>query len=156
MVGHAYRSSLFSFLAKMQQAGAAANTSASWDARRRAVQLVAQDAATLATAAQSLLRREESVVVPAVAALATVTEQKAINQQVLAKLGLWDARLHLVGMYEAIAGNANERRLFQRTIPSLPQKLIPRWKRLIYAPRAGALEKLLADQSIGTLVLFVC
>jgi hypothetical protein len=137
----------------MQQAGTAANTSASWDARRRAVRYVAHDAAALATAAQSLLQREEAVVVPAVAVLASVAEQKAVNQQVLSKLGLWDARLHLVGMYEAIVENAVERRLFQQTIPSLPQKLIPRWKRLMYMPRAGALERLLANPKtppIGT------
>lgn len=134
----------------MRHASTAADASAPWDARNRAVHHVAQDAAMLASTAQSLLQREEAFVVPVVSALATPAEQKAINQQVLAKLGLWDARLHLVGMYEAIVGNAVERRLFQQTIPSLPQKLIPRWKRLIYTPRAGALERLIADQADGT------
>ena len=41
-------------------------------------------------------------------------------------------------MYEAVneLGDKSERKLFEQTIPAIPQKLIPRWKRKLYEPQA--------------------
>ena len=101
------------------------------------------NAAAIADSTQAMLSCEIHVVIPVVARLLTESEQKSLNNQVIRKLGILDSRLHLVGMYEAIVNNVYERQLFQKVIPSLPQKLIPRWKRLMYEPKAGALDRIL-------------
>jgi hypothetical protein len=127
----------------MKQASIATSSVESWDSRTRAIEKVAMNAAAIAESTQAMLSREVDIVIPVVARLFTEQEQKALNNQVIRKLGILDSRLHLVGMYEAIVHNVYEKQLFQRVIPSLPQKLIPRWKRLMYEPRAGALDQLL-------------
>jgi hypothetical protein len=127
----------------VNQASIAVSSEESWDARTRAIAKVAMDAAEIAESTQAMLNREIDIVIPVVARLLSESEQKSLNNQVIRKLGILDSRLHLVGMYEAIVNNANEKQLFQKVIPSLPQKLIPRWKRLMYNPRAGALDQLL-------------
>jgi hypothetical protein len=141
----------------MQHASVAANTSIPWHVRTQAVQDVAQQAAAIAESAQSMLRREEAMLIPAVVRLSSASEQHAVNSQVLRHLGIMDARLHLVGMYEAIVDNHVERQLFQATIPTLPQKMIPRWKRLLYEPRTAcgggggtALEKVVSPPNGST------
>lgn len=128
---------------QMKKASIAADPSASEDVRSRAVSEVADDAAAIADHVQSMLVREEDFVVPTVARLVSEAEQKSFNNQVIRKLGILDSRLHLVGMYEAVSENQLELELFKKTIPSIPQMMIPRWKRLIYEPRAGALDKVL-------------
>jgi hypothetical protein len=127
----------------MKDASIATSTVESWDSRTRAIEKVAKNAAAIADSAQAMLSREIDIVIPVVARLFTESEQKSLNNQVIRKLGILDSRLHLVGMYEAIVNNVYEKQLFQKVIPSLPQKLIPRWKRLMYEPRAGALDQLL-------------
>jgi hypothetical protein len=39
------------------------------------------------------------------------------------------------------ADSKKERELFEEAIPSIPQYMIPRWKRLLYEPRVGILNK---------------
>jgi hypothetical protein len=128
----------------MTSAGAIAGSSTSSSARSNAIGAVAMDAAAIADMAQLMLQREEETVIPVVAQLVPEAEQKSFNSKVIQKLGMWDARLHLVGMHEAVVESETERQLFRATIPSIPQKLIPRWKRLLYEPRAGALDKIWA------------
>jgi len=90
-----------------------------------------------------MLQREDSLLVPAVAQLVPESEQKSFNNKVIRNLGIFDSRVHLVGMHEAVwaLNNENERKLFQEAIPSIPQYLIPRWKRTLYEPTVGALNK---------------
>lgn len=128
----------------MNQATIVADSSASRDARSRALWELATDAAAIADSANSMLLREEAIIIPAVVRLVSEAEQKAFNSRVIRKLGILDSRLHLVGMHEATVDNQAERRLFQETIPSIPQKMIPRWKRLMYEPRAGAPDKVVS------------
>jgi hypothetical protein len=97
-------------------------------------------AGVIAEIASSMLEREESFLVPAVAMLVSDSEQRSFNKQVIRKLGILDSRLHLVSMHEAVQSNEAEQRLFQETIPTIPQMMIPRWKRLMYEPRVGVLE----------------
>ena len=80
---------------------------------------------------------------PAVAKLVSESEQKSFNNKVIRNLGILDSRLHLVGMHEAVwdLNDEKERKLFEETIPSIPQYMIPRWKRLLYEPTVGALNK---------------
>jgi hypothetical protein len=126
----------------MKQASIAADVTSPRDTRLKAVERIASNAAAIADSTMAILHREVETVIPVVSLIFSEAEQKSMNNQVIRKLGILDSRLHLVGMYQAIVDNKNERQLFQRVIPSIPQKLIPRWKRLIYDPRAGALDNL--------------
>lgn len=121
----------------------AADPNVSKSVRYGAVGDVADKASEIAESVNSMLKREESVLVPAVARIVPESEQKSFNNQVIRKLGILDSRLHLVGMHEAVweLEDKSERQLFRDTIPSLPQMMIPRWKRLIYEPRAGSLDR---------------
>lgn len=128
----------------MTQVSIASNAVESWERRTGAMAQVAQQAAAIATLTQSMLDREQQVVLPLVARLWTESEQSVWNGRVIRSLGLLDARLHLVGMSEAIDAQDDdddaaqeERQLFQRVIPALAQTLLPRWKRTLYDPRAG-------------------
>jgi hypothetical protein len=104
---------------------------------------IAINAATVANSTQDMLRREESIIIPTIAHILSEQEQKSINNLVIRKLGIFDSRLHLVGMYEAIHKHVNEIQVFQKVIPLIPQKLISRWKRTMYEPRAGALDQII-------------
>lgn len=125
----------------MTQVSIATNAVESRERRTGALTQVAQQAAAIATLTQSMLDREVQVVLPIVARIWTESEQSVLNGRVIRSLGLLDARLHLVGMSEAISDNnsnaVEERQLFQRVIPGLAQSLLPRWKRTLYDPRAG-------------------
>ena len=124
----------------MTQVSIATNVVESRERRTGALTQVAQQAAAIATLTQSMLDREVQVVLPIVARIWTESEQSVLNGRVIRSLGLLDARLHLVGMSEAISDDSNaveERQLFRRVIPGLAQSLIPRWKRTLYDPRAG-------------------
>lgn len=126
-----------------ERAALAADPTVSQNVRSGAVNDVAAKASDIVDSVESMLKREEAVLVPAVARIVPEAEQKSFNNQVIRKLGILDSRLHLVGMHEAVwdLADKSERQLFQDTIPSIPQLMIPRWKRLIYEPRAGALDK---------------
>ena len=126
----------------MQSSHAAAMTSEtkiSPVALQRVIRNLAEEASVLKETASSMLVREETYLVPVVAHLVPEAEQKAFNTRVIRKLGILDSRLHLVSMHEAVQQDETEYRLFQESIPSIPQRMIPRWKRLMYEPRVGIL-----------------
>lgn len=85
---------------------------------------------------------EDELLVPAISKIVPESEQHSFNSKVLRNLGLWDSRLHLVSMYEAIeaSGDTDEKAMFENAIPSIPQMMIPRWRRKLYEPRAGVLD----------------
>lgn len=99
--------------------------------------------AAIAEYARSMLQREDAILVPGIARIVPEAEQKSFNNQVIRMLGVFDSRMHLVGMHEAVweLENKKERELFQEAIPSIPQYMIPRWKRTLYEPRVGILGK---------------
>jgi hypothetical protein len=98
---------------------------------------IAERSAQVAQQTRSMLHLENTYLVPTIARIIPESEQKSFNNQVIRNLGIWDSRLHLVGMYEAIADDPSEMKLFEQIIPSLARKMIPRWKRLLYEPVAG-------------------
>ena len=112
------------------------------DQRAKAIQKVVDDSATLQSCAKAMMDIEDSILVPAIAKIVPESEQHSFNNRVLMNLGILDSRLHLVAMYEAIeeSGNSFEKKMFERAIPSIPQMMIPRWKRKLYEPRAGVLD----------------
>jgi len=85
---------------------------------------------------------ENNILVLAISKIVPESEQHAFNNKVLRNLGLWDSRLHLVAMHEAIeeSGDTDEKAMFEQAIPLIPQMMIPRWKRKLYAPRANVLD----------------
>ena len=89
-----------------------------------------------------MMDRENRLLVPAIAALVPESEQKSFSDKVLFRLGVLDSRLHLVHMKEAVSesGDKLEQQLFEREIPYIPKKMIPRWKRKLYEPRANVLD----------------
>lgn len=118
-----------------------AASSSSVDASQVAAK-VASGSAEIANRARSMLDLEDSFLVPTIARVVPEGEQKSFNNQVIRNLGVFDSRLHLVGMHEAVweLNDENEKKLFEEAIPSIPRRLIPRWKRLLYEPRAGVLN----------------
>jgi hypothetical protein len=90
-----------------------------------------------------MLSIEDGFLVPTIARFVPDKEQRQLNDRVIRSLGVWDSRLHLVGMHEAVweLNDEHERQLFRTSIPSIPQRMIPRWKRLLYEPRVGALSQ---------------
>ena len=108
------------------------------------LQDVSAKAYSIAESARSMLQLEDKLLVPTIAKIVPASEQKAFNDKVIRNLGILDSRLHLVGMYEAVwdLDNEDERQLFKNSIPSIPQMMIPRWRRLLYEPRLGILQKL--------------
>ena len=110
--------------------------------RAKAIQRVVDDTATLQNCAKAMIEIEDRLLVPAIAKIVPEPEQHSFNNRVLMNLGLLDSRLHLVAMYEAIeeSGNSQEKKIFERAIPSIPQMMIPRWKRKLYEPKAGVLN----------------
>jgi hypothetical protein len=89
-----------------------------------------------------MFRLQDTLLVPTVASLVSEAEQKSFNNKVLRSLGILDTRTHLVGMYDTVCelDDDVEHKLFQEFIPYLPRLMIPRWKRLLYEPKAGALD----------------
>ncbi len=89
-----------------------------------------------------MFRLQDTLLVPTVASIVPEAEQKSFNNKVLLSLGILDSRTHLVGMYDTVCemGDELEHQLFQEFIPYLPRLMIPRWKRLLYEPKAGALD----------------
>jgi hypothetical protein len=122
-------------------ASIAADPSASAQTRADAIIGVAYKSAMIVEYGRSMLRKEDSLLVPAVARIVPESEQKSFNNKVIRTLGVFDSRLHLVGMHEAVwdLENISEREIFQEAIPSIPRMMIPRWKRLLYEPRVGEL-----------------
>mmetsp|Transcript_2396 Transcript_2396/g.5043 ORF Transcript_2396/g.5043 Transcript_2396/m.5043 type:complete len:315 (+) Transcript_2396:1-945(+) len=90
--------------------------------------------------AQRVYADSEHYLVPCVAAHATAAEQEAFNQAVVKSLGIWSARIHLVGMAEVIAGNSAEERRFRQQVPAAARMMIPRWRRQLYLPKTECLR----------------
>jgi len=126
-----------------QVTAVAANPSIDVAARSDAFKTMATKSAAIADCARSMLDLEDQLLVPTLARVVPASEQKSFNDKVIRNLGIFDSRLHLVGMYEAVweLNDENERALFQKSIPSLPRMMIPRWKRLLYEPRVGVLNQ---------------
>merc|ERR1712008_655296 len=57
---------------------------------------------SISTLLQSISHKEECYLVPALATIVPSSQQKSFNSRVLCKLGLMDARVHLVRMYDAV------------------------------------------------------
>jgi len=89
-----------------------------------------------------MMEKENTLLVPAIAQIVTESEQKSFNNKVLRSLGILDSRLHLVGMHEAVleSKNPKEQELFRHAIPSIPQMMIPRWKRKLFEPKTRVFE----------------
>jgi len=111
--------------------------------RTYAVISIARDAAELENYARSMMDTENSLLVPSLAEVVPEGEQKSFNNKVLRNLGILDSRLHLVGMHEAVweSNISEEKEMFKKSIPSIPQALIPRWKRTLYIPRTNVLDE---------------
>lgn len=105
---------------------------------------------TICTLMKSIHTKEECLIIPAVAKIVSSKEQKSFNSQVLRKLGLFEARVHLVGMYDTVHddlyGNKDERALFEHEIPAIPRMMISRWRKTLYQPQAGVLDDYSDDE----------
>jgi hypothetical protein len=137
-------SELFSFPSTLQKRSVAVACDDSNPApiRNQAIETVAEESSSLENCARSMMERENTLLVPAIAYFVPESEQKSFNNKVLLNLGLLDSRLHLVGMHEAVweSDNSKEKELFKQAIPSIPQMMIPRWKRKLYEPKAHILR----------------
>jgi len=104
---------------------------------------------SICTLMKSISSKEECFLVPALAKIVPAKEQKSFNSKILRKLGLLEARVHLVGMYDAVHddvyGNKEEKSLFEQEIPTLPKMMISRWRKTLYQPRAGVLDDVDSD-----------
>lgn len=111
--------------------------------RTDAVSSIARDAAELETVARTMMETENTLLVPSVAEVVPEGEQRSLNNKVLRNLGILDSRLHLVGMHEAVweSNISEEKEMFKQAIPSIPQRMIPRWKRNLYIPRTNVLDE---------------
>jgi hypothetical protein len=88
-----------------------------------------------------MMERENNLLVPAIAQIVHESEQKSFNNKVLKNLGLWDSRLHLVGMHEAVLERDNPQgEIFKQAIPSIPRLMVPRWKRNLYDAKSSILD----------------
>lgn len=89
---------------------------------------------------EDLFQRENTYLVPIITILVTEFQQDLFNTNVLRVLGLFNSRMHLVSMHEAVLeASEEERTLFEKEIPFVARMMIPRWKRLLYEPAAGVL-----------------
>jgi hypothetical protein len=102
---------------------------------------IAELSGHVARTVQSMRENEDRIVVPLIAQYINQRDQSALNKNVIRKLGVLDARIHLVGMYETLleTNDPYELDVFRREIPAWPRRLLPRWKRLLYEPRVGGL-----------------
>ncbi|KAL7576972.1 hypothetical protein ACA910_006727 [Epithemia clementina (nom. ined.)] len=102
--------------------------------------VVAQQSTLISLQSKHILDTADALLVPLIQRHVSKSEQKAFNNRVIRLLGIWDSRLHLVGMHQATLSLPKERALFQQIIPKFPQSMIPRWKRLLYDPKVEALK----------------
>jgi len=127
-----------------EQASLIASSSVDHDMYSSATSHIADLSTNISTLMRSIYTKEECLLIPAVAKLVSSKEQKSFNSRVLRKLGLLEARIHLVGMHDAVHddlyGNEDERVLFEHEIPALPRMMISRWRRTLYLPQTGMLD----------------
>jgi hypothetical protein len=101
---------------------------------------------------------QEDIIVPALSKVVPSSVQKSFNTKVLLNLGLFESRVHLVGMYDTVwelntdnssKNNNNynssvdgeeERRKFEAEIPYVARKMIGRWRESLYRPKAVGLD----------------
>ena len=100
---------------------------------------------------------QEDIIVPAISKVVPSSVQKSFNTKVLLNLGLFESRVHLVGMYDTVwelntdnsSKNNNdnssvdgeeERRKFETEIPYVARKMIGRWRESLYRPKAVGLD----------------
>lgn len=100
---------------------------------------------------------QEDIIVPAISKVVPSRVQKSFNTKVLLNLGLFESRVHLVGMYDTVwelntdnsSKNNNdnssvdgeeERRKFETEIPYVARKMIGRWRESLYRPKAVGLD----------------
>mmetsp|Transcript_2856 Transcript_2856/g.8004 ORF Transcript_2856/g.8004 Transcript_2856/m.8004 type:complete len:349 (+) Transcript_2856:3-1049(+) len=120
---------------KAEQLAAAAQT----NDQSSIIQSLARDTSELSQQVAWMKETEDNLLVPAIAKIVPQKEQKSFSNKVLMSLGIWDSRLHLVGMYEAVREDSTEMDMFQREIPYIPRSMIPRWKKNLYDPKASVL-----------------
>lgn len=113
---------------------------------RNKVTSSSQTSGQLVATARSMLDTEDTLLVPLVAHFVPTSSQTSFNNKVIRSLGIWDSRLHLVGMHEAVVGDPDEEKLFAQEIPYLPRMMIPRWKRSLYDPKLAVLEEFEASE----------
>ena len=94
----------------------------------------------LVARARAMQQVQEEVFVPFIAAYVSRREQERFNSMVLSKLGIVDANVHLVSMFDAVRGSPAEMSKFNKQIPRVVQALIPLWRRRLYSPRAKFLD----------------
>lgn len=125
-----------------EQARIASLPAVTTEKRTEALNNVARISATIYCRTRDIMEKEQSLLVPSVAALIPEREQKSLNNRVIRKLGILDSRLHLVGMHDAVieSNSPTEMDLFELYIPNLPRLMLPRWKRSLYEPKAGVLD----------------
>jgi len=139
------RSKVAKLAAKLkEQANLIASSSVDNDMYTSATSNIVDLSTNISTLMRSISTKEECLLIPAVAKLVSSKEQKSFNSRVLRKLGFLEARIHLVGMHDAVHddsyGNEEERALFEHEIPALPKMMISRWRRTLYLPQAGMLD----------------
>ena len=89
---------------------------------------------------RSMQRVQEEVFVPFIAAYVSKREQERFNNLVLSKLGIIEANVHLVSMFDAVRTSPAEMTKFNKQIPRVVQALIPLWRRRLYVPKAKWLD----------------
>lgn len=89
--------------------------------------------------AQSIAFSQETFFVPYITSHVNKHDQEYFNRKVVRILGLLDAQVHLVSMWEAIQDNPTEISIFQKEIPRIANSLIPVWRSSLYAPRTKCL-----------------
>jgi hypothetical protein len=103
---------------------------------------VAMHSGAMIDLTRSMLEREVSLIMPAVGRFVPEKDQKKFNNKVIKFLGVFDSRCHLVHMHEAMAEQKSwkEEQLWKESIPPLPRRMIARWKKTLYEPRASMLD----------------
>lgn len=126
---------------RMAELGKKITHSISTSPKSNVARTVASQTGELIDLAKSMLDRELEFLMPTLSICVPEKEQQKFNNQVIKFLGVLEARVHLVHMYEVVeASNSKlEQKLWEESIPKLPRSMIPRWKRSLYEPKAAAL-----------------
>lgn len=91
--------------------------------------------------ARSAMEEKEAFLIPFVAQLVPDREQKSMVSKIINSIGLSNLRLHLAAFHEAVLElkSKEETELFRKKIDPVSRLMIPRWTRLLYAPRTRIL-----------------
>jgi len=126
---------------RMAELGKKITHSISSSSKKTVARTVVSQTGELIDLAKSMLDREVELLMPTVGICVPEKEQQKFNNQVIKFLGVLEARVHLVHMYEVVelSGSKLEQKLWEESIPKLPRSMIPRWKRSLYEPKAAPL-----------------